>query len=156
MKIKANTRPTGNVIAKCRPHWTSLILPEILCFLLFWGILASVYALFTEDIQIALTMLVTTVGFTALDIWYISARLKTDSLILTDSHIIGKTGIIHTKTMSTPLSKVQAVSVSNGLLGKMFGYHTITIACAATGISEYVFTHMSGAEEFVAMVDNAT
>lgn len=155
MKMQSKSKQTGNVIARCKPHWTSLLLPEILCFLLFWCVLASIYAFFTEEFNIALTMLITTLGFTVLDVCYIRARLKTDCLILTDTQIVGKTGIVHTKTMTTLLSQVQSVSISNGLFGKILGYHTVIISCAGIGIGEYIFSHMAGAEEFVAQVNSS-
>jgi uncharacterized membrane protein YdbT with pleckstrin-like domain len=51
----------------------------------------------------------------------------TTQLVLTNKRIYGKVGLINTKTLDTPLGKVNNVSVESGLFGKIFGYGTINI-----------------------------
>ena len=52
-------------------------------------------------------------------------------LVITTKKVYGKIGIIKTKTLDTPLNKVNTVSVSNGLFGKILGYGTIHITSSS-------------------------
>lgn len=56
---------------------------------------------------------------------------KTTELAVTNKKIIGKLGLVNTKSMDAPLNKIQNVSVSSGLGGKMFGYGNINISTAS-------------------------
>lgn len=57
--------------------------------------------------------------------------LKTTELAVTNKKIIGKLGLVNTKSMDAPLNKIQNISVSSGLGGKMFGYGNISISTAS-------------------------
>lgn len=50
-----------------------------------------------------------------------------NELAVTNKNVVGKTGFIRKKTMSSPLDKVQNVSVSKGLFGSIFGYGKVKI-----------------------------
>ena len=65
-------------------------------------------------------------------------------------------GFIKTTDSSTPLNKIQAISLSSGLFGKIFGYHKITIDHAGTGRSEYQFRDMADAKDFVNVLERMT
>jgi uncharacterized membrane protein YdbT with pleckstrin-like domain len=60
-------------------------------------------------------------------IWVDIIRMFTTQLVLTNKRIYGKVGLINTKTLDTPLGKINNVSVESGLFGKIFGYGTINI-----------------------------
>ena len=45
-----------------------------------------------------------------------------NELAVTNKNVVGKAGFIRKKTMSSPLDKVQNISVSKGLFGSIFGY----------------------------------
>lgn len=66
-------------------------------------------------------------------------------LSVTNKRVIGKVGIINTKSMDASLNKVQNVSVSSGLFGKIFNYGTVRISTAA---GEFIFNNVSNPDEF--------
>lgn len=64
-------------------------------------------------------------------IWFIVRYIgyKNNDLILTNKRVFGKCGLISTTQMQSPLSKVDSVSFSNGIVGKLIGYGTVEIGC---------------------------
>ena len=70
------------------------------------------------------------IGLIWLIIRYI-AFTNTD-LILTNKRVFGKCGLISTVQMQCPLDKINSVSYSNGLIGKLLGYGTVIISTAST------------------------
>lgn len=66
-------------------------------------------------------------------------------LALTDRRIYGKTGIINTKSVDSPISKVNSVSIEQGFWGKVFRYSTVLIS---TSSGNYKFDFLKDAERF--------
>ena len=66
-------------------------------------------------------------------------------LAVTSKRVIGKTGVVNTKTMDAALNKVQNVSVTQKLGGKIFNYATVKINTAA---GEYTFGAIKHANDF--------
>ena len=129
------------IIAVCKPHWTGYIGRIILCFISF---LAIISGFIVEGIFVF-----------AICVISIQITRKSRYLELTETKLIGHVGFIKTKTLSTLLFNVQDIGLSNGLMGKLFGYHTITISTAGTSGTEYTFGYMARAEEFVDALQNA-
>ncbi len=71
-------------------------------------------------------------------------KRASNHLTLTNQRIVGKVGLIKSASIDCKLEKVQSVSVSSGLGGKLFGYGNITVKTAADSIT---FTSISGAEK---------
>lgn len=69
----------------------------------------------------------------------------TTQLSLSNKRIVGKVGLINTKSMDSPLDKINSVSVESGLGGKIFKYGTIKMQTAST---EYEFKFIKNAEQF--------
>ncbi|WP_407393411.1 PH domain-containing protein [Methanobrevibacter sp.] len=80
-------------------------------------------------------------------IWFIIRYIgyKTNDLILTNKRVFGKCGLISTTQMQSPLNKIDSVSFSNGLFGKLIGYGTIKIA---TTSSNFKFRFVREGETF--------
>lgn len=77
----------------------------------------------------------------------------TTELALTNRNVIGKCGLIRTESLASPLNKVQNVSVSSGLLGKIFKYGTVAVETA--GASKAIqFRCIKDAEGFKKAVIN--
>lgn len=72
-------------------------------------------------------------------------QLKSIELALTNKKIIGKSGLINTKIMDSPLNKINNISVEQGLGGKIFGYGKIVVS---TSSGAYVFNYIKGADAF--------
>lgn len=66
-------------------------------------------------------------------------------LTLTDRRVYGKTGIINTKSVDSPISKVNSVSIEQGFWGKVFRYSTVLIS---TSSGNYKFDFLKDAERF--------
>ena len=67
-------------------------------------------------------------------IWLIIRYIgyKNNDLILTNKRVFGKCGLISTTQMQSPLSKIDSVSFTNGLVGKLIGYGTVEVATTSS------------------------
>jgi len=74
-------------------------------------------------------------------------RFLTSELGFTNKRLIGKLGLINTKTLESPLNKINNVSVRSGLLGKILGYGNIDIT---TSSGSYVYKGIAKPEQFKA------
>ena len=86
--------------------------------------------------------------FTVLGLIWLIIRFiayKTNDLILTDRRVFGKIGLISTTQMQAPLNRVDAVSYSNGLMGKIIGYGTVQIV---TTSSKFKFRFIRDGQTF--------
>lgn len=79
---------------------------------------------------VAIGLLITAIGL----IWLIIRAIgyMTNDLILTNKRVFGKCGLISTTQMQSPLNKIDSVSYSNGLMGKLIGYGTVNIATTSS------------------------
>lgn len=134
-------------IAVCRKHWC-LILGRGLLALIWFGVLAqkrgnALYNLLWFGVPLFLI---------------ISAIVEysTNYISLTRTKVVIRKGFIKTSDDIVPLNKIQAVSLSSGLFGKIFGYHTIKIDHAGTGRTEIDFGHMANAKDFVGVLEHMT
>ena len=87
-------------------------------------IIASIsYGAFGPIVIFSFLNIFTIVGL----IWFIIRfyGYKTNDLILTNKRVFGKCGLISTTQMQSSLNKIDSVSFSNGLIGKIIGYGTV-------------------------------
>lgn len=75
----------------------------------------------------------------------------TTELALTNKSVIGKAGLANSKSLNSPLNKVQNVSVASTLFGKIFKYGTIEVSTAAGSMK---FRGIKNAEKFKTAVLN--
>lgn len=141
-------------IAVCRQHWSSFFVPGFFCALF---VLGAVGVLFIDAaISRRLLAMLILLGIAAVIAVCILVSYKfTYSIVLTGTKLIGHKGLIRSRTLTAPLSKVQDIGLSNGLMGKILGYHTVTISSAGTANTEFVFIHMAKAQEFVDAVNDS-
>ena len=66
-------------------------------------------------------------------------------LAVTSKRVIGKTGVVNTQSMDAALNKVQNVSVTQKLSGKIFNFGVVAINTAA---GEYKFGEIKNPESF--------
>lgn len=71
--------------------------------------------------------------------------MATTELAITNKQVIGKKGLIRTHALNASLDKIQNVTVSSGLFGKLFKYGSIRITTAADNV---VFHYIKDAEGF--------
>lgn len=118
------------VIRSSQIHVGCLYLPLIIMGIgLMIGvmtIIASIsYGAFGPIVIFSFLNIFTIVGL----IWFIIRfyGYKTNDLILTNKRVFGKCGLISTTQMQSSLNKIDSVSFSNGLIGKIIGYGTVQI-----------------------------
>ena len=70
----------------------------------------------------------------------------TSELAITNKRVIGKIGLIRTHSITSSLNKIQNVTVSSGLMGKIFKYGTVKIETA--GSEPVKFYGIKKPEEF--------
>ncbi len=73
----------------------------------------------------------------------------TGELTLTSNRLVGKMGIIKSASLDSKLDKIQSVSVSSGLWGKIFGYGNIEVKTAASTV---IFKNIGGAEKLKQLI----
>lgn len=124
------------VVKQSQIHEGCLIVPGIV---FGFGILLGFFMLFAqmstgyfypEFIIFGFLNIFTIVGLVWLIIRFIA--YKTNDLILTNKRVFGKIGLISTTQMQAPLNKIDAVSYSNGLIGKLIGYGTVQIVTTSS------------------------
>ena len=66
-------------------------------------------------------------------------RINSVELGFTNKRLMGKIGVISTNRVDTPLNKVDNITVTQGLLGKMLGYGTIFVSSTSGKVGfEYI------------------
>jgi hypothetical protein len=63
-------------------------------------------------------------------VWIV--RLASVEFAVTERRVIGKVGVISTRSVDLLLTKVESVSINRGVLGAIFGYGTVTV-CGTGG-----------------------
>lgn len=127
------------ILVICKHHWIKYVAPII--FTTYFTI-AAFLKILVGDFGLGFILLIVA-AFLMVDIYAIASA----SLKLTRIHIIGKVGLIRTKKLMSPTSKIQDVKISQTFLGKIFGYSTVIISTAGTGLSEYVFKCVTNGDE---------
>jgi uncharacterized membrane protein YdbT with pleckstrin-like domain len=73
-------------------------------------------------------------------------RYASSEFAVTDKRVVAKLGFIERESLETLLTKVEAIGVDQGIVGRMLGYGTITIT--GTGGTEESFPRISDPLEF--------
>jgi uncharacterized membrane protein YdbT with pleckstrin-like domain len=73
-------------------------------------------------------------------------RYASSEFAVTDKRVVAKLGFIERESLETLLSKIEAIGVDQGILGRMLGFGTITIT--GTGGTEESFRRIAEPLEF--------
>lgn len=86
-------------------------------------------------------------------VWFIKDIIAffTTNLTITNKRIHGKTGLINTNELDSPLNKINGVQVKQGMVGKIFNYGTISITTAST---VFHYTCISKPNDFKTILNN--
>lgn len=131
-----------NDIAKAKINKAALI-PSILTALIIDTILLA-YNFSYDDYYIFISSIIA-IGVMVLFVGFKLFVLFNTRLALTSKRIYGKTGIINTKSMDSPINKINSVSVEQGFWGKVFRYSTISVS---TSSGTFKFAYIKNADEF--------
>jgi uncharacterized membrane protein YdbT with pleckstrin-like domain len=123
---------------------------------LHWSIFLASLAVIGLGIVLAIVL-----GVYEPEYWYLGAALAGVGLLIaigpairyassefavTDKRVVAKLGFIERESLETLLSKIEAIGVDQGILGRMLGFGTITIT--GTGGTEESFPRIAEPLEF--------
>lgn len=134
---KVDMMPDEEIIKESEIHTGCLLAPGILVGIgVFWWVavfVSAATAYYPEPVAgflMGFSNPFLIIGLIWLLIRYIS--YSNTHLILTNKRVFGKCGLISTTLMQAPLNKIDTVSFSNGLLGKLLGYGTVQISTTSS------------------------
>ena len=132
------------IVVRCRKHWGMFVGRGLIALLfLIMGFITE-----ADDS----TFLIVCIAIAVVVLLPAIISYFSDYLELTETKIVGHSGLINSRKISAPLSKVQNIELSNGLGGKILGYHDILVDNAGTGGKEFRFRKATNAEEFAEAV----
>ena len=124
------------VVRKSQIHEGCLIVPAVIMGIgIIWGLFILILVIRSGYFDFGLIFLNFMNIFTIVGLIWLLIRFiayKTNDLILTNKRVFGKIGLISTTQMQAPLNKIDAVSYSNGLMGKIIGYGTVEIVTTSS------------------------
>jgi uncharacterized membrane protein YdbT with pleckstrin-like domain len=138
----------GEVVAyRTRLHWKIFVLQVLaslgLVALALWALSADRRVLAIPPIAIALILL-----FTA---WI---RRRSSEFAVTNKRVIIKLGVMTTRSMELLLSKIEGITVSQSLMGRMFGFGEIVVT--GSGGTQEPFDNIQSPLDFRQAVQAAT
>lgn len=117
---KINMMDKEVVIKRSKIHPGSLYMP-ILFFVITVILMIISFLIFLPLFILALFwLMIRFLSYTSTD------------LILTNKRVFGKTGLVSTTQMQSPLNMINSVAFDNGIFGKLLGYGTVHIVTAST------------------------
>ena len=86
-------------------------------------------------------------------IWIVRDLIKffTTKLIITNKRINGKTGLINTSELDSPLNKINGIQIKQGLFGEIFNYGTVSITTSST---VFHFDYIDKPNDFKIILNN--
>ena len=124
-----------SIICEARQHWVSLLPSGVIAILLLlFGASSDNTNSFWFMFIIAILVMAKPV-----------IHFLTTELGCTNKRVIGKYGLVNTKSLDSPLNKVNNVSASSGLFGKILGYGNVKISTSA---ESYTYTGIANADQF--------
>ena len=127
------------VIKRSKIHPGSLYVPILFVVIAFILTILSLFTLSPVLIIAIAWLIIRFISYTSND------------LILTNKRVFGKTGLISTTQMQSPLNMINSVAFSNGIIGKLLGYGTVQIVTAAT---IYKFRYIIDGQELYSDIFN--
>jgi uncharacterized membrane protein YdbT with pleckstrin-like domain len=124
--------PEERIIFKTNPHWLFVVAPEVALMAVGLLVLKHLPSLLPEEISFSKWLLVlfgAALGFAMVVVFlhWICIRYY-----LTNLRLIEERGIIGKRIMSIWLDKVQDVTYTFGILGRIFGFGDIEVESAGT------------------------
>ena len=117
---KINMMNEESVIKHSQIHPGCLYVPLLVVGLTFLWMIFTYFAAFPFFLLALLWLAIRFIAYTSND------------LILTNKRVFGKTGLISTTQMQSPLNMITSVAFNNGLIGKLLGYGTVQVVTAST------------------------
>ena len=126
--VKDNLLPNEKILATARWHWMKNTLPAVLIFILLWGITILFAAISANFLGFGIPVYfipILCLIFAPLS-YYIGKWLaKFDEFAITNLRVVAKVGVIRSIAFELHNEKVESIGVSQGILGRIFGYGTL-------------------------------
>lgn len=137
------------IVYRAKLHWTIFLTPIVVVLLgVGLGILLQV-------LQPAYTLAgAALVGLGLLLAIGPAVRYISSEFAVTDKRVLGKLGFIERESKETLLTKVEAIAIDQGVIGRILGFGTVTIT--GTGGTKEFFTRISEPLEFRRQIQNQT
>ncbi len=145
--VDSQLLPGENVMYRSKLHWQVFLVPGFFAIIL---LLASIGSFFSGAKGTGLSLLV----LAGLLILVPFLKRANSEFAVTNKRIIVKLGVFTTRTVELLHSKVEAISVNQGLLGKMLGYGGIVVT--GTGGTREEFKAVASPLELRRAVQAAT
>jgi uncharacterized membrane protein YdbT with pleckstrin-like domain len=138
----------GEVVAyRTRLHWKIFILPVLVALglvaLALWALAADRRVLAIPPVALALIVL--------LAAWI---RRRSSEFAVTNKRVIIKLGVMTTRSMELLLPKIEGITVSQSLMGRMFGFGEIVVT--GSGGTQEPFDNIQSPLDFRQAVQAAT
>ena len=135
------------IVYRARLHWTTF-LTSIVVVLLGIGL-----AILLQVVQPAYTLAGAALAGVGLLLAIGPAiRYLSSEFAVTDKRVLGKVGFIERESAETLLSKIEAIAVDQGVIGRILGFGTVTIT--GTGGTQEPFPRISDPLEFRRQIQN--
>lgn len=132
--INANLTKEEHVVYEAHYHWSIWIGSLICASFFFVPMLNLLIEANNQDMSPApITWVLMIIGFLILFFTYL--KVVTDEFAITNQRLIIKTGVISRDTLELNLTKVETISVSQGLFGRLFGSGTISVRGTGSTLS---------------------
>ncbi len=131
--------PGERVKHRAHLHKLIFILPGLFALL---TIIGAVVAFAASNAWLGLALLV----LGALPFFITLIKYTSSEFAVTDKRVIIKVGFIKRRTLETMLGKVEGIGVEQGILGRLFGFGTITVT--GTGGTKEPFPNIARPLEF--------
>jgi len=119
--VNSNLLHDEQVVYRTRVHWKLFVGPVLFALVvsvpLAWIALAGKWSVFAW-IPLGLAIL-----------WLVAAFIKrqTSEFVVTNKRVLMKVGVFTTRSIELLLSKVEAITVHQSLMGRLFGYGDIVL-----------------------------
>ena len=117
---KINMMEDEQIIKRSQIHPGCLYAPLFFTGLTFLLMILTLFAFFPFFLIALVWLAIRFIAYTSND------------LILTNKRVFGKTGLISTTQMQSPLNMINSVAFNNGIFGKLLGYGTVHVVTAST------------------------
>jgi uncharacterized membrane protein YdbT with pleckstrin-like domain len=125
--------PDERIVLKANPHWLFLAIPLIgisLFFLLYLFVACPFLGIVYKGLESACHIISFFILFFLSIVFYLDWRFN--RLYLTNLRLIKERGIIGKRFMAIGLDKIQDITCSFGILGRIFGFGDLEIESAGT------------------------
>ena len=137
--VEEQLLPGERVKYRAHLHKLIFILPSLFAALALGG---AVVAFLADSPWIGLAL----IALGAIPVLIATIKYTSSEFAVTDKRVIIKVGFIKRRTLETMLGKVEGIGVEQGVLGRLFGFGTMTVT--GTGGTKEPFPNIARPLEF--------